>query len=763
MAAAALPALLSAQTGVTLATGDTALKSLFDAAESQAKSNINTFGSMKVMVEGGGYTNVWIETQPMAGEMYAKRDLTIAKNNQLVFIQTRRADGRLPGMVVWNGSSLAPDYEMLQGYCFPQPAFEVYYLIGKDTVYLDALYGALAGHDAYLWKARDSDNNGILESWCIWDTGDDGSVLYAPSMVNSWNSETAPGADKYPLPIQSMSVMSYSYSGRNTLAQISKVLNNGQETAWRAKVDSVRSRFIANLWDPSRHAAFDRDRNNQVINMLLHHNLRCMYWGVFTQSMADDFIHYHLLNPYEFWTPIPLPSIAVTDTNFKNNEPNDWSGMPMALTFQRAIRALENYGHYAEVSLLGLIYTRWYEKDHTFVQQCDPFTGNKSMANVAYGPSILSVLEYISRLYGIHIQKDTVNWCGMSRPGQSLTYTQQWNTSQFTISNTNGRFTGTVNNNKVFDCTDGERVVTDLQGHVLKVIGIDTVMHAVSLITSGKTFSANIKPNEVYQCDTSAGSLVLSSSAPFDYPARDSDIAHYKAVNARTSVDQTTGNCVWNKAYLTDGITKGYGTCGYSSGTNSSASANEWVEIDLGADTVFSRVGIFPRVDRLTPTGITANFPVDFTIQVKPNAGTYAVAYSATGYTNPMVGKAQIFDIGSQKARYVKVNATTLGIPVTGEAGLYRLQLAEVEVFNNSTAVLHPETKAAPLCHQRKTIKVYGSRFAIPKEFEGNAVQITVFDLSGKCLRTQTTDKRSVDVQKEYGFSKGVYIVQCTE
>jgi hypothetical protein len=481
--------------------------------------------------------------------------------------------------------------------------------------------------------------------------------------------------------------------------------------------------------------------------------------------MADEFIHYHLLNPYEFWTPIPLPSIAVTDTNFYNNEPNDWSGQPMALTFQRAIRALENYGHYAEVTLLGLIYTRWYEKDHVFVQQCDPFTGNKSMANTGYGPAILSVLEYISRLYGIHIQKETVNWCGLARPGKSVTYTQQWNAVAYRIDNTGGRFTGYVNNNQVFNCTDGERVVTDLQGHVLKVIGIDTAMHAVSLITGSKTISANIKPNEVYQCDTSAGSLVLSSSAPFDYPFRDSigDVALHKVVNARTSVDQTTGNCVWNKAYLTDGITRGYGTNGYSSATNSSASGDEWVEIDLGADTTFSRVGIFPRVDRLTPTGTTANFPVDFTIQVKPDGGAYKVAYRGTGYTNPM-GKVQVFDIGTQKARYVKIDATKLGEPVTGENGLYRLQLAEVEVFNNSTtALLNPRPKVSFVSPQPKTIKVFGSRFNIPREFEGKPIVLTVYDLSGKCMYKTIVKRRSIDLQKEYGISRGMCIVRCAE
>ena len=75
------------KTGVSFRTTDADLQRLFDAAETKAASNIVQFTpTMKALVEGGGYGNVWIETQPMGGEMYAKRNLEVALNNQLVFL-----------------------------------------------------------------------------------------------------------------------------------------------------------------------------------------------------------------------------------------------------------------------------------------------------------------------------------------------------------------------------------------------------------------------------------------------------------------------------------------------------------------------------------------------------------------------------------------------------------------------------------------------------------------------------------------------------
>ena len=55
----------SLKTGVTFKTTDVKLQRLFDAAQAKSASNIVQFTpTMKVLVEGGGYGNAWIETQP---------------------------------------------------------------------------------------------------------------------------------------------------------------------------------------------------------------------------------------------------------------------------------------------------------------------------------------------------------------------------------------------------------------------------------------------------------------------------------------------------------------------------------------------------------------------------------------------------------------------------------------------------------------------------------------------------------------------------
>ena len=96
------------------------------------------------------------------------------------------------------------------------------------------------------------------------------------------------------VPFASMDIMAYSYAGRTTLAKIARELDNGKKKYWKEQAEVVRQRLIDKLWVDERHACFDLDRNGRRLDELVHNNLRCMYYGSFSQQMADDFIREHL-------------------------------------------------------------------------------------------------------------------------------------------------------------------------------------------------------------------------------------------------------------------------------------------------------------------------------------------------------------------------------------------------------------------------------------------------------------------------------------
>ncbi|MBQ7933759.1 MAG: hypothetical protein IJ327_03090 [Lachnospiraceae bacterium] len=461
-------------TSVRFETADALLQKLVDAAECKSLDNIKDFAGRKVLIEGGGYEKIWLETQPMGGEMYAKRNMEVALNNQLLFMEHIREDGRIPGSIAMIDGERVAQFNKFQGFCFPAPALNMYYLMGKDRDYLELLYSTLERFDAYLWKVRDSDGDGCLETWCKYDTGEDHAMRYGDA-PDGWTQEVPPEGCEV-VPIASIDIMSFSYNARETLAEISRILGKGDlEQSWQSKASQVADKIKSYLWSEERGACLDRDKHHRVMPTMIHNTLRAMYWHSISQEMADRFVREHLLNPEEFWTKMPLPSVAVNDPLFRNITTNNWSGQCEALTYQRAIRALENYGYDHLIPYLGNKLFHAIGQDLVFVQQYDPFTMKPSTVCLegeqdAYGPAMLSVMEYCARMYGVHLERDRVYWGSVA--GTECNYEQEWADMRYRIVNSGKGAEAFVNGRKVFTAGPDEKIITDLQGNVLRRISL---------------------------------------------------------------------------------------------------------------------------------------------------------------------------------------------------------------------------------------------------------------------------------------------------
>ncbi len=511
-------------TDVYFQTSNAILKKIFDKAESNLTGNIRIFDGIKVLVEGTVlYPNVWLETQPMGGEMYGKRNLEIALNNHEIFMKYQRDDGRLPGMIstLENGTCRG-HYDWLQGCFFATSAYLTFFLARQNDEYLKKLYKSLEKFDEYLWKYRDSDGDGCLESWCKWDTGEDFSSRLEG--VPDYFGGEIPPCESGCAPFESSDFMGYSHCNRFILSKISRILDNGKEEYWAKEARKIREKIKDYLW--FNNACYDRDNNNELMQVLTHNTLKAMYFNAVEQDMADNFLREHLLNTNEFWTEMPLPSIAINDSKFRNIETNNWSGQPEGLTYQRAIRALENYGHFAEVCLLGEKLIKAASQKFIFTQQFDPFTGKPSLEDEegysGYGPTTLSVLEYISRMFGVHIEEEDVLWSGLADGSNTYRYTQKWFDKEYKIENDGKMFLCILNEKIIFSCSCGVRIVTDYDGNLKHLVGISQETKETDFIYNERTTRISISPNEVYSLNENK-KIVLTGKVPFDY-SRDLEI-----------------------------------------------------------------------------------------------------------------------------------------------------------------------------------------------------------------------------------------------
>ncbi|MBQ7915483.1 MAG: hypothetical protein IJ315_01675 [Firmicutes bacterium] len=482
---------------VTFKTDDAALQQVFDSCEDLCKKNIREFGDYTCLIEGAKYIGVWLETQPLGGEMYAKRDLSLALANILIFMRYQRRDGRLPGMIrndnPWHG--LSTHYDWMQGCFLPHAALKMYYLLRHDKDYLDMLYKTLKDFDDYLWRYRDSNGNGCLETWCIWDGGDDNSTVFSLNGIimpehGAWG-KSVPPTDYQNLPFDSPQYMSYSYACRDVLAKISAILNNDEQKMWEDKAKAVLDKAYEMLWDKERHAYFNYDKNGNKVDALSQENVKCMYAGMMTPEMAKQFLEEHLLNEEEFFTHCPFPSIAANDSFFHLNpeqsncyekllelgalshdiDDNSWGGPVNGLIWQRSIDAFLNYGFHKETALFGKRFLATLKQEQRFVQCYNPFSGKAAPGENGYGPTLLAALEYISILCGVNIRYDKVLWSCAADMG-SFEYTQRMFDTDYTLTSDGTNMHAYINGVSLFSMPVGTRIETDLEGNILNTYSL---------------------------------------------------------------------------------------------------------------------------------------------------------------------------------------------------------------------------------------------------------------------------------------------------
>ncbi|WP_199731710.1 galactose-binding domain-containing protein [Cohnella endophytica] len=232
----------------------------------------------------------------------------------------------------------------------------------------------------------------------------------------------------------------------------------------------------------------------------------------------------------------------------------------------------------------------------------------------------------------------------------------------------------------------------------------------LKIVKSGKNiqvFVGNVSSPQLYYNDPAdtpvfgsgyAGVVNVKSDASFDNFTIDTqkspggttgmgasdlpNVALGKTVTSNDSLVLTD----WGLNKLTDNIeAPAFGSYGYTSsayGSNNVSSSPIYLEVDLGSNQRLIDIKLFPRIYVAAVGGGSPNYPVDFTIQVKPDGGSYSTVKTITNGANPADFPVEYY-ITPTTARYVRIVVTKLGTPSVDDPGSYRLQLEEIQVIQH--------------------------------------------------------------------------------
>ena len=153
-------------------------------------------------------------------------------------------------------------------------------------------------------------------------------------------------------------------------------------------------------------------------------------------------------------------------------------------------------------------------------QQFDPYDAQNAAKDNkgrdGYGPTVLGLMEYVEKFFGVSLERDQVLWSGLD-DGGAVEYTRLFGDKKFALHNDGRVFTASINGEVKFTCSCGVRVHTDMAGRALEIIGIDTIAHAVTFHAGDTNCSIEVQPNQIWSLTNGKAVLVTNDKPSMVY------------------------------------------------------------------------------------------------------------------------------------------------------------------------------------------------------------------------------------------------------
>jgi hypothetical protein len=129
-----------------------------------------------------------------------------------------------------------------------------------------------------------------------------------------------------------------------------------------------------------------------------------------------------------------------------------------------------------------------------FLQQMDPATGVFSPDRGAYSPAMLTLFDFVWRLYGVRLLGDGIEWnCRL--PAETRSTTFKWGNAELRSDPTGS--TLTLAGKQIAKIRGAVRLVTTNEGKALRLIATEPQPVTVLVQNSHGAISHNLNPDNV--------------------------------------------------------------------------------------------------------------------------------------------------------------------------------------------------------------------------------------------------------------------------
>jgi len=336
------------------------------------------------------YRGVWVwDTTYLSIPLIPTPDYTVCEEAFLTHLDNQREDGSIPICILSDGEQpLFP--KISQPPLLSIDAFMIYrakeYREGKERAldFLKSVYQNLKRFNSFWYNKRDKDRDGLCE--------------YTSRNLYGFNYSYESGVDDSPYwdeaggeTVEDLALNIFLVLDKRYLSRMGKLIGEDYETIDRES-RKIEEKIVNEFYDPESGLFFPRRRDShKLIKIKTFECLLPLLLNNLSDEQKENLI-FHLLNPDEFWTPHPVPTVARDDPAYGSRWGRVCWRKPvwMCVNWWLA-RGLVRHGYYREAEALidktvELVLNSAREEygRERFAENYDPETGKKSKDGYAY-------------------------------------------------------------------------------------------------------------------------------------------------------------------------------------------------------------------------------------------------------------------------------------------------------------------------------------------------------------------------------------------
>ena len=300
---------------------------------------------------------------------YRHVDARLAQDQLRILVDHQREDGMIPDAVHDEGVVTHLDFPVDADVTKPPlmawAAWKLYEF-DHDREFLDEIYGPIVRWNTWWFEKNDPDGNGLCEYQHPFSSGLDDSPLWDDGM-----------------PVESPDLNTYLVLQQQDLARIAREIGEADDAAlWEQRAQAMVQKLIEIRWD-DKAGLFWAVRQGQRVPVLTPLSLFPLLTGQMPGPISERLVE-HLVNPNEFWSKFPVPSVALNDPKF--NPRQMWRGPTWANLNYLLIEGLFKSGYPDLARQLRHLTLDLLTRNNDFYEYYDPNIGdNPPKAAPIYG------------------------------------------------------------------------------------------------------------------------------------------------------------------------------------------------------------------------------------------------------------------------------------------------------------------------------------------------------------------------------------------